>query len=67
MADFELKVTSSGTLVVESWTDPATGSAPSRINPAPGLPHMRRRVDVGDVVTLTAIVALLTYILVLRR
>ena len=40
-----------------AWTDPATSTAPSRINPAPNRQHLRRRATVGVQVSLSAVVA----------
>lgn len=37
MADFSVRIASGGTPA--TWTDPATGSAPSRLNPFAAHPH----------------------------
>jgi hypothetical protein len=39
------------------WLDPPTGDLPSRINPTPTRPHLRRRATVGAEVELAAVVA----------
>jgi hypothetical protein len=39
------------------WLDPPTGELPSRINPTPTHPHLRRLATVGQEVELAAVVA----------
>lgn len=54
MADFAIAFAGAA---LAPWTDPATVTRPSRINPAPNHRHLRRRATVGVQVTLSAVVA----------
>src|SRR5574341_3668 len=51
MANFTAAFTAGATL--ETWTDPATVSAPGRLNPSEGLSHKRYKATVGVQVTIT--------------
>ena len=43
MSDFSARITAGANIA--TWTDPATGLAPSRLNPLPGRPHTYWLVD----------------------
>ena len=43
MSDFSARITTGVTSTI--WADPPTGSAPTRLNPHPGLPHRYWRAD----------------------
>src|SRR5574341_2394363 len=51
MANFTAAFTSGAML--EAWTDPATASAPGRLNPSEGLSHKRYKATVGVQVVIT--------------
>ena len=55
MPDFTAGFT--GGVTLERWTDLPAGSRPSRINPVPNRPHLRRLGEVGALITITAHVA----------
>jgi hypothetical protein len=51
MSDFSARITAGVASAI--WTDPATGSAPTRLNPIASLPHRRAVVDEGAYGALT--------------
>ncbi len=55
MADFTASFT--GGVALERWTDPPSGARPSRINPLPNRPHLRRVGVTGAPITIRARVA----------
>jgi hypothetical protein len=58
MPDFSASFTSGATLV--AWTDPPDATRPTRLNPIIGHGHLRRVGVVGDLVSITARVGLVT-------
>lgn len=53
MADFGIAF---GGVVLEPWQDPPTDDLPSRVNPTPTRPHLRRLATVGVEVELSAVI-----------
>jgi len=57
MADFSVNVLLAAPDVqTQAWSDPATASAPSRLNPAAGRPHLYWRVVAGNTIEFRAVV-----------
>lgn len=55
MPDFAASFT--GGVTLERWTDPPLGARPTRINPVPNRPHLRRVGETNVQITISARVA----------